>query len=54
LEYKKQTNRIVKTILNIKRTTGRITMPYLKLYFRAIVIKICMVLVQRQAGRSME
>jgi hypothetical protein len=31
--------RIAKTLLNDKRTSGRITMPDLKLYFRAIVIK---------------
>jgi hypothetical protein len=31
--------RIVKTILNNKRTSGRITMPNLKMYYRAIVIK---------------
>jgi hypothetical protein len=29
-------------------------MPDLKLYYRAIVIKNCMVKVQRQTGRSME
>jgi hypothetical protein len=37
--------RIVKTILNNKRTSVGITTPNIKLYYRAIVIKNCMVLV---------
>ena len=37
--------RIAKTLLKDKRTSGRITMPDLKLYYRAIVIKNCMELV---------
>jgi hypothetical protein len=47
--WKGKNSRIAKTILNKKRTDGEITIPYLKLYYRAIVIKKnCMELVQRQ------
>jgi hypothetical protein len=38
--------RIVKTILNSKRTSGAITIPIIKLYYRVIVIKNCMVMIQ--------
>jgi hypothetical protein len=37
------------TMFNNKRT-GRISIPELKLYYRAIVIKNCMVLVHRQTN----
>jgi hypothetical protein len=42
--YKKP--RVAKTLLKDKRTSGGITMPDIKLYYRAIVIKNCIVLVQ--------
>jgi hypothetical protein len=52
--WNKKKPRIATTLLKDNRTSGGITMPDLKLYYRAIVIKNCMVLVQRQTGRSME
>jgi hypothetical protein len=51
---KKKKPRISKTIFNNKSTSGGMIIPDIKLFYRAIVIKNCMVLVQRQAGRSME
>jgi len=52
--WNKKKSRIAKTILNSKRTSGGITISELKQYYRAIVIKNCTVLVQRQTDRQME
>jgi hypothetical protein len=40
--WKSRKFRIVKIVLNNKRTSAGITIPELKLYYRAIVIKNCM------------
>jgi hypothetical protein len=45
--WKNQKLRIVKTILKNKRISEAITIPDLKLYYRATVIKNCMVLVDQ-------
>ena len=44
--WNKKKTRIAKTIFNNKRTSSGITIFDLKLYYRAIVIKNCMVLIQ--------
>jgi hypothetical protein len=44
---KGKTPRILRKVLNNKRIAGGIAIPELKLYYRSIVIKNCMVLVQR-------
>jgi hypothetical protein len=44
--WKKKKPRIAKTLLNTKRSSGGITITDLKLYYRTIVIKDCMVSVQ--------
>jgi hypothetical protein len=52
IHLEKQKPRIAKIILNNKITSGGSTLLDLKLYYRAIVIKNCMVLVQQQTGIS--
>jgi hypothetical protein len=48
-EKAKQKNpRIAQTTLNNKRTSEEINIPDFNLYYRAIVIKNCMALVQKQ------
>jgi hypothetical protein len=53
-EFYNKKSRIAKTILNNERNSGRITMPDLKLCYRANYDVNCMVPVQQQTGRSME
>jgi hypothetical protein len=43
--WNKKKPRIAKTLLKHKATSGGITIPDLKLYYRSILIKKCMVLV---------
>jgi hypothetical protein len=51
--WKNRQPRITKTISKTKNFWG-IIIPDFKLYYRAIMIKKKMILVQRQTGQSME
>jgi len=51
--WNNKTPRIAEIILNNKRISGEITITDLKQYYRAIVIKTSMVLVQRKADRPL-
>ena len=51
---KQKKPRTTKTIMNNKRTSEVITIPDLKLTVQSNSDKNCMVLVQRQSGRSRE
>ena len=46
-QQQQQQNRIVENVLKNNRTSGKITIPDLKVYYRAIVVKNDMVLVHR-------
>ena len=43
-QTKKKTKRRIKTILNNRRYTGGVTIPYFKLYYRAIIAKTDMLI----------